>query len=865
MNRNWTRLFLMRGSPEHGAPRPLKRLGWGVAALALVGVPLVVGSSAVAAGGSDLSAGGLEARSVSDGVELSWDEPVDLPEQVTGYRILRRRPSLGEYRLGELVADTGSTLTTYLDTDVTSGTRYIYRVMALRDGVAAPWSRTKLTYQAPAVSPKASEEHSPSEQQEGSELSWDDAGEPVTAEETEWTPQQLSATGLVAEASPGFVVLTWDAPEGDADAVDGYEILRRRTNRGERVLLTLVADTGTADTSYVDRSANEEGVKYAYRVKALRDATASVWSPFTNAVGQANSATLPKGSEPGTTDESEPAQQLRTNTDGVCTADLDGTTAELAVVLPVNNGSGALANQHLHSSAHNCEEHWYKFTISGAKGVAFTATGLEDHDPRMYLYADEAGTLLIRKSAEMLPTQAVSGNYNMGFSERALQARTYWLKIRSDNYHSSNIYDLSWTRRVLEQLPDESSLNNGIWATESVSVDHDTGAVPGSLVHGPSRDDTDWYAVTDRPAVVEEFELNADGTFRLDRYGNKIPVYVVLWVSLGSDTGTFFIVHDSDGNGGGVGQGRGRSRCVIAPFHNHTITGEMFIEVRSAAASRVNNEFRLKVTTTQPTHCDRPPETETETEPDEPDDVDDLDDVDDVDDLDDLDEGEQRHPADWASKVSNVQFYIGYNMNLGYKGFHIDYTQYQAIYGSPIVDANGDRGNFYIDGIQVYWIDGMRSRLRGIHGGNIGHWSIGADGNISKDGIYTGFSFDEDGFVVQNISGNFLGFKNPYQMSYFAGIYRVERLYRTQYEDLSEGDWPAVPRKYHLAYDYGATGGWEYHNIGIPACGTKYFRIAPLYNNFTPGTYAIATGNRGPMEPSRRGSWSYIEWRNADC
>ena len=214
MNRNWTRLFLMRGSPEHGAPRPLKRLGWGVAALALVGVPLVVGSSAVAAGGSDLSAGGLEARSVSDGVELSWDEPVDLPEQVTGYRILRRRPSLGEYRLGELVADTGSTLTTYLDTDVTSGTRYIYRVMALRDGVAAPWSRTKLTYQAPAVSPKASEEHSPSEQQEGSELSWDDAGEPVTAEETEWTPQQLSATGLVAEASPGFVVLDMGRARG---------------------------------------------------------------------------------------------------------------------------------------------------------------------------------------------------------------------------------------------------------------------------------------------------------------------------------------------------------------------------------------------------------------------------------------------------------------------------------------------------------------------------------------------------------------------------------------------------------------------------------------------------------------------------
>ena len=126
----------------------------------------------------------------------------------------------------------------------------------------------------------------------------DDAAAPVTAKVPAWTSRQLAPTGLVAEAGPGFVVLAWDAPAGDVDAVDGYEILRRRVNRGERVLLTLVADTGTADTSYVDRSANEEGVKYAYRVKARRGATASVWSMFTNAVGQANSVEFVEGPEP---------------------------------------------------------------------------------------------------------------------------------------------------------------------------------------------------------------------------------------------------------------------------------------------------------------------------------------------------------------------------------------------------------------------------------------------------------------------------------------------------------------------------------------------------------------------------------------
>ena len=246
----------------------------------LVSTVLVMDSSALAAKASGLSAGGLEALSVSGGVQLSWDEPVDLAEQVTGYRILRRSPSLGESRLSELVADTESTLTVYLDTEVVSATVYIYRVVALRGGVAAPWSmRARLTYQASAVSPETFQEVSLSQQQEGSGQLSDDTIEP------EWTLQQLSPTGLVAQANPGLVVLTWDAPEGDADAVDGYEILRRRTNRGEKVLLTLVADTGTADTTYVDRSANEEGVKYAYRVKALRNGTASNSSPFTNAIG----------------------------------------------------------------------------------------------------------------------------------------------------------------------------------------------------------------------------------------------------------------------------------------------------------------------------------------------------------------------------------------------------------------------------------------------------------------------------------------------------------------------------------------------------------------------------------------------------
>ena len=63
------------------------------------------------------------------------------------------------------------------------------------------------------------------------------------------------------------MALAWDAPAEDAASVTGYEILRAQ---GDGDLATLVADTGSADTSHTDDTATEAGESYAYRVKALR-------------------------------------------------------------------------------------------------------------------------------------------------------------------------------------------------------------------------------------------------------------------------------------------------------------------------------------------------------------------------------------------------------------------------------------------------------------------------------------------------------------------------------------------------------------------------------------------------------------------
>ena len=69
---------------------------------------------------------------------LTWDAPDD--DSVTGYQILRRRPHEGEETLLVHVENTGSTATTYTDTNVTSGVRYVYRVKAINAAGLSQWS-----------------------------------------------------------------------------------------------------------------------------------------------------------------------------------------------------------------------------------------------------------------------------------------------------------------------------------------------------------------------------------------------------------------------------------------------------------------------------------------------------------------------------------------------------------------------------------------------------------------------------------------------------------------------------------------------------------------------------------------------------
>ena len=70
----------------------------------------------------------------------------------------------------------------------------------------------------------------------------------------------------------GTVTLSWEAPEDDR--VTGYQILRKRTSRGEQTLLVHVNDTGSTATEYTDSEVTPD-VLHAYRVKAVNAAGVS--------------------------------------------------------------------------------------------------------------------------------------------------------------------------------------------------------------------------------------------------------------------------------------------------------------------------------------------------------------------------------------------------------------------------------------------------------------------------------------------------------------------------------------------------------------------------------------------------------------
>ena len=174
---------------------------------------------------------GLSATASHDSVTLTWDDPGD--DSITGYVILRRvRVNNTGGDFSELVADTGTAATTYTDDTVAASTTYTYRIKAINGAGTSERSR------------------------------WFHIDIPAA-------PVPDKPTGLSATASHDAITLTWDDP-GD-DSITGYVILRRlRYDDPSGHFDELVADTGTAATTYTDDTVAAE-TTYTYRIKAINE------------------------------------------------------------------------------------------------------------------------------------------------------------------------------------------------------------------------------------------------------------------------------------------------------------------------------------------------------------------------------------------------------------------------------------------------------------------------------------------------------------------------------------------------------------------------------------------------------------------
>ena len=191
----------------------------------------------------------LTGQVVAGGIQLNWETPAARAAEVDGYRVMRRRPDAGEARLLQLVANTGSTATSYLDATATEpDVSYIYRVRAWRGTeLSRMANKLQLTYTAPepliATQPQTSQPQA--------------------------TPSELAPSNLRAAISGDGVQLAWDAPAVDAASVTSHFVTRLWTNaQGQDMRLLL--DSGSTALSYLDAEANVQGVVYSYMVLVAR-------------------------------------------------------------------------------------------------------------------------------------------------------------------------------------------------------------------------------------------------------------------------------------------------------------------------------------------------------------------------------------------------------------------------------------------------------------------------------------------------------------------------------------------------------------------------------------------------------------------
>ena len=190
------------------------------------------------------------AANADGSVSLYWNAPGD---EVTGYRIDRRRYSMGEPKGLVYVEDTGSTATAYTDTEVTAGAPHSYRVQAIRGaelGEKTKFFKTKVFPLRKAVnSPAAGSPAISGVAQVGETLTADTSGI-VDADGLEHVTQNYLwgiNKGLIIGAVYGY---QWLAEEAEIEDATGSTYILADADEGKaiRVRVSFTDDGGHRET-----------------------------------------------------------------------------------------------------------------------------------------------------------------------------------------------------------------------------------------------------------------------------------------------------------------------------------------------------------------------------------------------------------------------------------------------------------------------------------------------------------------------------------------------------------------------------------------------------------------------------------------
>ena len=167
-------------------------------------------------------------------VDLTWRNPHD--EHITHYKLLRREPGIHAEGTFDTIKTFGSSRTTWVrDEEAEPRTFYVYRVVAVSLYGESPRSN------------------------------FAEINTPARA--TTLMVTEVTARVVMPDADDTLgVEVSWLAPRTNYHWVTSYEIHRAL---GDEDFVTLVANTGSAATKYIDDTATERGQTYAYRIVAL--------------------------------------------------------------------------------------------------------------------------------------------------------------------------------------------------------------------------------------------------------------------------------------------------------------------------------------------------------------------------------------------------------------------------------------------------------------------------------------------------------------------------------------------------------------------------------------------------------------------